>query len=294
MILAAGLTPAWQQTLTFHRFHPGEVNRARQAIWCGSGKVLNVGCALHHLGVNSKTLCLVGGITGQQIRTDFEALGVPVRWVQSQVRSRICTTILDESTREMTELVENSNSISADELDAFYQAFVEESRAASVAVLSGSLPEGTPVTFFRRLLEQTRLKVVLDIRGPELEAILKLKPFVVKPNREELSKTVRRELTSDDDLFAAMSEIRERGAEWVVVSQGSAPLMALGPEGQIQITPPRVEVRNPIGCGDCLAAGIAAGIDRSLTMRESLEIGVRAAAENAREILPARNLTRLP
>ena len=52
MILAAGLTPAWQQILSFRRFIPGEVNRAEQSIWCGSGKVLNVGCALHHLGAS--------------------------------------------------------------------------------------------------------------------------------------------------------------------------------------------------------------------------------------------------
>ena len=294
MILAAGLTPAWQQTLTFRQFRPGEVNRANRAIWCGSGKVLNVGCALHHLGMASKTLCLIGGITGQQIRTDFESLDVPVRWVQSRVPSRICTTILDETTRETTELVENSNAIPADELDVFCQAFAEESQGANVVVLSGSLPEGTPVTFFRRLLEQARPNVVLDIRGPELEAVLDFKPLVVKPNREELAKTVGRDLRTDEELFAAMSEIRDRGAEWVVVSHGSAPLLALGPQGRIQIRPPQVDVRNPIGCGDCLAAGIAAGIDRRLSMMESLAIGVQTAAENARDILPARNLSRLP
>ena len=44
-------------------------------------------------------------------------------------------------------------------------------------------------------------------------------------------------------------------------------------------------------CG--VAAGIAAGIDRQDSMRESLEIGIRAAVENAQELLPARNLTRL-
>ena len=50
MILAAGLTPAWQQILSFDQFTLGEVNRARRSVWCGSGKVLNVGCALRQLG----------------------------------------------------------------------------------------------------------------------------------------------------------------------------------------------------------------------------------------------------
>ena len=236
----------------------------------------------------------MGGVAGQQIRTDFEQLKVPVRWITSRIPSRTCTTILDERTHSTTELVENSNAIPADELVAFFDAFVEESRSSNVVVLSGSLPLGTPANFFRRLLEQTSAKAVLDIRGLELDEALSQRPFVVKPNREELARTVGRNLTSDDDLISAMSELRSRGAEWVIVSHGSSPLLALGPEGVIRIEPPRVNALNPIGCGDCLAAGIAAGIDRQASMCEALEFGVRAAAENARELLPARNLSRLP
>ena len=294
MILAAGLTPAWQQILAFDRFTPGEVNRARQAVWCASGKVLNVGTALHHLGADSKTLCLVGGSPGEQIRADFEQLEIPVRWVRSTVPSRVCTTILDKSTRSTTELVENSRSIPAEELAEFSATFADEARTANVVVLTGSLPMGTPSNFYRQLLKQTSAKTLLDIRGIELDETLSLNPYVVKPNREELSRTVGRDLTTDGDLIAAMSEIRERGAEWVVVSQGSHELFALGPQGLIRMSPPQVDVCNPIGCGDCLAAGIAAGIDRQMPMPLALEIGVRAASENARELLPARKLSRLP
>ena len=294
VILAAGLTPAWQQILSFRRFIPGEVNRAQQAVWCGSGKVLNVGCALHHLGVKSKTLCLAGGIAGEQICADFQKMTIPVRWVKSRIPTRVCTTILDETTKTTTELVENSNSIPPEELDLFLDAFVEESASVQVVVLSGSLPAGAPPDFYRRMLEKTSAKAVLDVRGPELKAALQMRPYVVKPNREELARTVGRDLASEQDLVAAMSELRDQGAEWVVVSHGSGPLMALGPDGLIRIEIPIIDVCNPIGCGDCLAAGIAAGIDRQWTMHESLNLGVRAAAENARVLLPARNLSRLP
>ena len=46
MIIAAGLTPAWQQIMRFERLATGQVNRAREVAWCASGKVLNVGLAL--------------------------------------------------------------------------------------------------------------------------------------------------------------------------------------------------------------------------------------------------------
>jgi hypothetical protein len=39
VIIAAGLTPAWQQMLVFDGVRVGEVNRAREAYWCSSGKV---------------------------------------------------------------------------------------------------------------------------------------------------------------------------------------------------------------------------------------------------------------
>lgn len=293
MILATGLTPAWQQILLFRQFIPGEVNRARSALGCASGKVLNVGSALNSLGVAAKTLCLVGGHTGDQIRADYKTLGIDVRWIDSQVPTRTCTTILDEATGLTTELVENSGSIPEQELNQFFDAFVEESRSATLVVLSGSLPAAVSSDFYRRLLEQTNAPAILDIRGAELDQALTLRPFIVKPNRDELARTMGRELKTDEDLVAAMSELRFRGAEWVVVSQGPGPLIAVGPEGLLRIIPPKVTVRNPIGCGDCLAAGIAAGIDRGLPMRDALEIGVRAAAENAMELLPARRLTRL-
>ena len=293
VILATGLTPAWQKILVFPQFHRGEVNRARTIVACASGKVLNVGCALHHLGVTSKTLCPVGGDVAGQIRKDFEHLAIPVRWLNSRAPTRTCTTILDESDGATTELVENSAAIPADELDEYYDAFCFETRNADVVVFSGSLPQGTPACYVLRLLEQTHARAVLDIRGPELDEALKIKPFLVKPNREELAKTVGRALTSERELIEAMSELKSRGAEWVVVSQGDGPLVAVGPTGVLHVEPQRVPVRNPIGCGDCLAAGIAAGIDRGLPVPAALEVGMRAAAENASELLPARRLSRI-
>lgn len=294
MILAAGLTPAWQQILAFDHVTLGEVNRAQTAIWCASGKVLNVGNALNSLGAKAKTLCPIGGPAGDLIRADFEQLRIPVRWVPFGTNTRTCTTILDESTGVTTELVENSAAVLEHELEDYFAAFVEEVRSASLVVISGSLPNGAPSNFYRRMLEHTKVPAVLDVRGAELEQALPLRPFVVKPNHEELARTVNRSLSTEADLVEAMSEVRRRGAEWVVVSQGPALLIALGPNGVVRIQPPSIKVRNPIGCGDCLAAGIAASLDKGLSMKQALENGVRAAAENATALLPAGNLTRLP
>lgn len=286
MILAAGLTPAWQQILVFDRLATGHVNRARSTLWCGSGKVLNVGAALQHLGAKSLTLSPIGGATGEQIRADFARRGIAARWLETNTPTRVCTTLLDKSTGTTTELVENSAPLSADELAAFVAAFAEESRAADIVVLSGSLPQGTPASLYRQLLESTNARAILDVRGRELIECLPLKPFLVKPNREELAATVGRPLETEAAVIDAMSELRRSGVEWVIVSHGAEPLLALGPDGLHRIEPPSVQVVNPIGCGDSLTAAIAAQLQAGRDPLDAIHFGVTYAARKAATLFP--------
>lgn len=286
MILAAGLTPAWQQILSFDRLATGEVNRARESLWCGSGKVLNVGAALHHLEADARTLCPIGGLTGEQIRDDFARRGIAARWLPIAATTRVCTTLLDESTGTTTELVENSSPLSELELNQYVTAFAEEAKSAKLVVLSGSLPKQTPHDFYRRLLDHTTAPAIMDVRGRELVECLPLKPLLVKPNCEELAMTVGRSLETEADVIGAMEEVRDMGAQWVIVSGGPDPLLVLGPKGLERLTPPSVRVVNPIGCGDSLTAAIAAKIAAGFEPLEAIRFGVGYAARKAATLYP--------
>jgi tagatose 6-phosphate kinase len=286
VILTAGLTPALQQILLFDALTPGEVNRARQVHWGASGKVLNAVRALHHLGAPCKTLTLVGGRTGEAIRRDIADLGIAARWIESSTPTRICTTLLDRSRRQATELVPNAASAAADELDRFDAAYAEEAATTAVVVLIGSLPVGTPPGYYRDLLTRTPGKVILDARGPELLEALSARPFLVKPNRSELRQTLGRELRDDIELFDALREINERGAEWVVVTDGGNPVYARSHPHLYRLQPPPVEIVNPIGCGDCMAAGIAQGLLMGWEPLDAISRGLAVAANKLGQLLP--------
>lgn len=288
VIVAAGLTPAWQQILSFARFQPGEVNRATNAHWIASGKVLNVGSALHHLGADARTVSLFSGDTGRLMRQEIDGLGVSTRWIETTAPSRVCTTILDQSTGATTELVENSPAITAGELAQFERAFVEEAQSAEWAVLSGSLPKETPTDIYLRLMTQTSAKIMLDARGAELQACLPRQPFLVKPNREELALTFGQPIFSDADLLAAMRQLHQLGAQRVVVSQGADELWLWNAAGLSRFRPPTVATVNPIGCGDCLAAGMAVAFSQGADDVTAVRFGMAAAAENAGQLLSAR------
>jgi fructose-1-phosphate kinase PfkB-like protein len=85
-----------------------------------------------------------------------------------------------------------------------------------------------------------------------------------------------------------MRELNKRGAEWVVVTQGKEPAWVTSSEGIHRLHPPEAAVVNPIGCGDCLAAGIAWGLSEKREPLDAFRIGMGAAADNLSQLLPAR------
>ncbi|GAB4148819.1 MAG: 1-phosphofructokinase [Planctomycetaceae bacterium] len=289
MILNLGMSPAWQQILHMNCFREGEVNRARESIWCASGKVLNVARALKCLSVEAMTISTAGGISGQQIHEEFTRDSIPARWIPISAPSRVCTTILDETNAITTELVEETAPILDSELNEVRQAFSDFVSSADLLVISGSFPKGTPETFCRDLLKTLSVPAVLDIRGPQLLNALQAEPWLVKPNREELAMTLQRNSIPDAELQDAMRELNNRGAEWVVITQGSGAVWLSSKEDHYRIQPPeKSHVVNPIGCGDCLTAGIAAGKMNGMPPVEAVQLGIAAAVCNLQTARPAR------
>ncbi len=188
----------------------------------------------------------------------------------------------------MTELVENTCAMTSDELQDCRARYVPSAARSELVVLSGSLPAGAPADFYRDLLSRTTPPAVVDFRGPELWHALVHRPLLVKPNREELSRTVGRPLTTIAEVRAGVRELRQRGAQWVAITAGGGPVYVAGPGREFQLRPPRVEVVNPISSGDCLAAAFAWGIVQGHTVEESLRLGVAAGAMNVSSLLPAR------
>ena len=275
--------------MLFRAFRYGEVNRAVEVRWLAQGKVINAGIAAHHLGGPSLTLSTAGGPAMPSMDRELAELGVPRRWVVTQSPTRVCTTILDQAAGTMTELIEECNPLEPMELDEFRRVYAEEAAKAAAAVITGSLPIGTPTAFYRELVERTPCPAVLDFRGEGLLAALDLKPLVVKPNREELAQTVGHALDDDRQLLDAMRSLNERGAQWVVTTQGGRPVWVTSATRAYRLHSLPVDaVVNPLGSGDAMAAGIAWAIRDGRSMVEAVALGIAAATENLRRLETGR------
>ncbi len=85
-----------------------------------------------------------------------------------------------------------------------------------------------------------------------------------------------------------MRELNEAGAQWVVVTDGPKPVYAGTQDQLYRLKAPKREVVNPIGCGDCMAAGIAWGLCAGQSPLEAIRFGVGTAAAKVGQLLPGQ------
>src|SRR5215212_1430068 len=108
MILCIGTTPTLQRTMTFARLTIDEVNRAAETHEHASGKAVNVARVLHTLGLPTLVTGFAGGRRGDAFREDLTRSNVPHDFTATQSETRLCTTLIDRTTNQVTELVEES------------------------------------------------------------------------------------------------------------------------------------------------------------------------------------------
>jgi len=286
-MLAAGLSPAWQRILVLARLAPGAVNRLGEAHACASGKAVNVARAWRAMGAPGRLLTVAGGPAGRAFLEDLAAAGLAPRVLGIAGDTRTCTTLVEQDPARVTELVEEAPPLDAPELSSFEALFAAEIRDGEPVVLTGSLPRGAPADFYLRRCREARGPVVLDARGPELLAALPARPRVVKPNRAELGSTLGRPLAEEAEAWRAMQALRDTGAQAVLVSHGPGPALLLDGPRRLRLHPPALRPLNPIGSGDCLAAGLALGLGQGRALPEAARLGMAMAAARAEALLPA-------
>jgi tagatose 6-phosphate kinase len=289
MILCLGTTPAVARVMMFEEVIANDVNRAEGVLETAAGKSINVAKVAAALGETVVATGFLGGEPGRFIRGELDRAGIKHQFVDVRPKTRTCVTVIDEVNGQSTELIEEPEPIDAVAWDQLRRTFGQLVTSAKIVVLSGSLPPEAPVDFYGECVKAANAagaKVIVDGKGEVLAHAIYAKPFLIKPNEEELAETTGIPIDSDVTLREGMRQVLLAGSQWCVVTRGGDPAIVANLEGATQLRPPEIEVVSAVGSGDALAAGVAVGLLRGLSVVEATKLGVACGSANAKMPLP--------
>jgi 1-phosphofructokinase len=235
------------------------------------------------LGVPVALCTAFGGETGRVLEPLTAAEGVWLRSVASSGRNG--AYVHDRRDGERVELARSpADPLSRHELDELYGLALSEGLRASVSVLSGTRDAHVvEPDVYRRLagdLRRNDCKVVADLTGEYLEAVLESGLDFLKVSHEELVESGRAADDSPQALVKALRELHEAGAETVAVSRAEKPALVYVDGEVFEVRLPPLEPADHRGAGDSMTAGVTATMAQGGDMRTAIRIGGAAGAVN--------------
>ncbi len=231
-IVTLSVNPAIDRTMYFDGFTVGTLNRTvRQTVVSAGSKGMNAARAILAAGGDVLSLSFSGGSGGAFLESEMKREGIPSRFIETACGVRENIKIIDTDGTG-TEANDRGGPVSEDELREFTRAALELSDSETLFIMSGSIPPGVPVSFYRTLTEAVKDKgstVVLDCDGEAMREGIKAVPNLIKPNKRELESFLSLKI---NDLSEAASAAKKTAA-----SYGCEVLLTLGENGSVLASP---------------------------------------------------------
>ncbi len=271
------LNPAFDRHCTVPRFSTGREHLVTVERCDAGGKGINISRALAAYGVESLALVVTGTENEKSFLAALEADGLHCLSLSVPGRIRENLTVHAEHTGE-TRISFSGFEASDALLDRVSAAIAPHLEADTVVTFTGRAPRGIgmeAMLAFLRALSDWGCRIVLDSRSFErLEDIVAAKPFLIKPNREELEAYLGREAIAPSELAAIAQQLHASGVENVMISLGGEGALLACSEGCLFAKAPDVEFRSAIGAGDSAIGGFLSASSEGASPEEALRRAV--------------------
>ncbi len=260
----------------------GEMNRSRASYLLPGGKGINVSSVLNSLDVANIAILPIAGFTGEKLLQMLSHKGIQYEALHlSDGDTRINVKVLCQAE---TELNADGPEMTTEEVEILLSK-LNMLKEGDYLVLSGSVPKSLGEYFYARVMDgikEKNVKVVVDTTGENFLNALPYKPFLVKPNKEELETLMGQKVDAEEKILELAKKVQVMGAKNVLVSLGSNGAILLTEDGRsFRKEAPKGVVVNTVGAGDSMVAGFLAGYIKSGDMENALKWGVAAGSAGA-------------
>lgn len=281
MIYTLTCNPALDYVVRPDKFKEGATNRSEGESIAPGGKGINVSIMLKRLGIPTLAMGVAAGFTGDMLLQMLKEAGIRTDFIRVDGFTRINVKI--KAGRE-TEINGKGPRLTPQAEEELVKKVVALPKDACL-VLAGSVPEYQSGDFYARLLgaaDRRDLRVVVDASGALLVNVLQYRPWLIKPNLEELGEIFGVRFTARQQVERYARRLCEMGARNVIVSLGSSGAMMINEEGEEMSVPAFIgDAVDTVGAGDALVAAFVAAKEKGRTDLEALRRGVAAGCATA-------------
>ena len=259
----------------------GNILKAKNTSIRAGGKGVNISIVLSQMGIQSKAILFLGGGIGELIDREISARqGIEVIPIRISEENRINVKIKNQTETAINAL---GPCVSAGQQDALL-ATLNELTKEDYVLISGSFCQGVTAELVEKIGEQVLkagARLITDIPNLKIANYRKIKPYLIKPNLEELAMIFQNDVNEDNYPDYA-GELIKAGVENVLVSLGRDGAYFANRHKRYQLFGPAVEVINTVGCGDSMLACTVASLARPEELTEALKYGEAAGRAKAK------------
>ena len=261
-IVTLTLNPAFDLHCYAEDFKAEKENFAEIVSFDAGGKGVNISRALCSNGVENTAVIIVGKENGERFLNDLEGDVCNIIAIEAEGRIRENITVHTNGESE-TRISFSGFKAERGVLDKLYEKTSGIINGESIVTLTGSLSKGMDLSSVKDLVmkwKEMGAKIVIDSRSFSLSDLMEVKPFLIKPNREEISNYLGRDISDFDEVVSSAKEIFSSGIENVMISLGSKGALLVCREGVFTAKPPACTPVSTIGAGDSSIAGFVAAV----------------------------------
>ena len=259
-IITITLNPAFDVHCSAEHFEACHENLATITEREAGGKGVNISRALTMNGVDNLALLAVGDANGADFCRELDKDGMTYEAIELKGRIRENITI---HTKDAPETRLSFTGFATDEslLEKFEEKLIPMLESGDLVTFTGSVPSGismAAVKGFIANIKNTGAKVVIDSRSFKKDDLIETKPWLIKPNEEEIAVYLGREIDSFESVMDGAMALYESGIENVMISLGSKGALLVCADGAFIAHPPKIKAISTIGAGDSSIGGFLA------------------------------------
>ncbi|WP_099361209.1 1-phosphofructokinase [Fredinandcohnia onubensis] len=282
MIFTCTLNPAIDLYVELKELKPKIVNRTLEEDYQPNGKAVNISILLNKLGIRNKALGFIGGFSGEFIKQELIKMGIDTDFISVEGNTRINTFV---NANEEYKIVNRGPIIPEVKTHEMLEK-IKLLPNGSKLCISGSLPRGVSDDIFLDIAEicnTNGIKLILDISSLTLLDCLAFKPYLIKPNEEELAALFNVELSSlsKEKVIQFSKELLQRGAKQVLVSRGEQGAIYASSNHLIEVSSVKGKVINTACAGDAMLGMFIGKRELGKTIEEALQYASAAGASTA-------------